>query len=106
MHDDNEVMNILFNDIDFDMFDNVIKCTTAKEVYDAIQTSCEVTEQVRENKMRLFVQQYEYFHSKTGKYLNDIFSIFQKLLNALKLYRRIYLVKDSHLKFLRSMSTE
>ena len=106
VHKDKKAMNILFNGIDSDMFDNVINCTTAKEVWDTIQTLCEGTEQVRENKMQLFVQQYENFHYKAGESLNDVFSRFQKLLNALKLYGRVYLVKDSNLKFLRSLPKE
>ena len=103
VHKDKKVMNILFNGVDSDMFDNVINCTTAKDVWDTIQTLCEGTEQVRENKMQLFVQTYEHFHYKAGESLNDVFSRFQKLLNALKLYGRVYLVKDSNLKFLRSL---
>ena len=51
VHKDNKVMNILFNGIDNDMFDSVINCTTAKEIWDTIQTLYEGTEQVRENKM-------------------------------------------------------
>ena len=38
--------------------------------------------------------------------LNDVFSRFQKLLNALKLYGRAYVVKHSNLKFLRSLPKE
>ncbi|XP_063939761.1 uncharacterized protein LOC135148464 [Daucus carota subsp. sativus] len=86
VHKDNKAMNILFNGIDDDMFDSVINCPTAKEVWDTIQTLCEGTDQVRENKMQLFVQQYESFHSKSGEPLNDLFNRFQKLLNGLKLY--------------------
>ena len=103
VHKDNKAMNILFNGIDDDMFDSVINCPTAKEVWDTIQTLCEGTDQVRENKMQLFVQQYESFHSKSGESLNDLFNRFQKLLNGLKLYGRIYMVKDSNLKFLRAL---
>ena len=53
--------------------------------------------------MQLFVQQYESFHSKFGESLNDLFDRFKKLLNGLKLYGRIYVVKDSNLKFLRAL---
>ena len=83
VHKDNKAMNILFNGIDDDMFDSVINCPTAKEVWDTIQTLCKGTDQVRENKMQLFVQQYESFHSKSGESLNDLFNRFQKLLNRL-----------------------
>ena len=103
VHKDKKAMNLLFNGIDDDMFDSVINCPTAKEVWDTIQTLCEGTDQVRENKMQLFVQQYESFHSKSGESLNDLFNRFQNLLNRLKLYGRIYLVKDSDLQLLRAL---
>ena len=82
----NKAMNIRFNGINDDMFYSVINCPTTEEVWDTIQTLCEGTGEVRENKMQLFVQQYEGFHSKSGECLNDLFNRFQKLLNGLKLY--------------------
>jgi hypothetical protein len=106
VHKDKKTMNILFNGLETEMLDNVINCTTSKEVWDIVQTLCEGTEQVRENKMQLLIQQYEHFHFKNGETLNDTFSRFQKLLNGLKLYGRIYQVKDSNLKFLRSLPKE
>ncbi|KAK1384154.1 hypothetical protein POM88_021889 [Heracleum sosnowskyi] len=99
-------MNILFNGLEQEMFDNVINCTTSKEVWDTVRTLCEGTEQVRENKMQLLIQQYEHFNFKAGETLNDTFSRFQKLLNGLKLYGRIYQTKDSNLKFLRALPKE
>ena len=56
--------------------------------------------------MQLFIQQYEHFHFSHGESLNDTFSRFQKLLNSLKLYGRIYPTKDTNLKFLRALPKE
>ena len=56
IHKDKKAMNILFNGIDAEMFECVLNLTTAKEVWDTIQTICEGTEQVKENKMQLFIQ--------------------------------------------------
>ena len=67
VHKDKKAMNILFNGLDKDMFDNVINCTTSKEVWDTIRILCEGTEQVRENKMQLLIQQYEHFHFKQSE---------------------------------------
>ncbi|KAK1387902.1 hypothetical protein POM88_016080 [Heracleum sosnowskyi] len=74
IHKDKRTMNILFNGLEQEMFDNVINCTTSKEVWDTVRTLCEGTEQVRENKMQLLIQQYEHFHFKAGETLNDTFS--------------------------------
>ncbi|KAL8148605.1 hypothetical protein AgCh_005820 [Apium graveolens] len=106
VHKDKKVMNILFNGLDKDMFDNVINSLSDKEIWDTVQLICEGTEQVRENKMQLLIQQYEYFHSEDRESLNDTFNRFQKMLNGLKLYGRVYQVKDSNLKFLRSLPKE
>ncbi|KAL8124326.1 hypothetical protein AgCh_012105 [Apium graveolens] len=43
---DKKAMNILFNGVDGDMFDNIINCKIAKEVWDTIQIICDGTEQV------------------------------------------------------------
>ncbi|KAK1365124.1 hypothetical protein POM88_040685 [Heracleum sosnowskyi] len=48
MHKDKKAMNILFNGLETDMFDNVINCTIVKEVWDTVQTLCEGTEQISE----------------------------------------------------------
>ncbi|KAL8112699.1 hypothetical protein AgCh_020135 [Apium graveolens] len=103
---DKKAMNILFNGVDGDMFDNIINCKTTKEVWDTIQIFCDGTEQVRENKIQLLIQQYEHFHCKESESLTDIFSRFQNLMNALKLHGRVYQTKDSNLKFLTSLPKE
>ena len=106
MHKDKKAMNILFNVLDKDMFDNVINCTISKEVWDTVLILCEETEQVRDNKIQLLIQQYEHFHFKQIKILSDTYNRFQKLLNALKLYGRAYSTKDTNIKFLRSLPKE
>ena len=106
VHKDKKAINILFNGLDKNMFDNVINYTTSKEVWDTLQTLCEGSEQVRHNKMQLLIQKYEAFHFKSGEFVNDTYSRFQKLLNGLKLYGRTYSTKDTHTKFLRSLPKE
>ena len=45
VHKDKKAMNILFNGLNKNMFDNVINCTTSIEVWDTLQTLCEGSEQ-------------------------------------------------------------
>ncbi|KAL8155337.1 hypothetical protein AgCh_000644 [Apium graveolens] len=101
-----KAMNILFNGVDGDMFDNIINCKSAKDVWDTVQVLCDGTKQVRENKIELLIQQYEHFNSEESESLTEIFNRFQKLLNALKLHGRVYQTKDSNLKFLRYLPKE
>ena len=49
------------------------------------------------------IKQYKSHHFKADESLNDTFNRFQKLLNGLKLYGRVYQVKGSNLKFLRAL---
>ena len=56
--------------------------------------------------MQLLIYKYEHFHFKQGETLNETYSRFQKLLNGLKLYGRVYATKDINLKFLRSLPNE
>ena len=106
VYKDKKAMNILFNGFDKDMFDNVITCTTSKKVWDIVHIICEGTEQVRENKMQLLIQQYEHFYFNQSETLRDTYSRFQKLLNTLKLYGKVYSIKDANIKFLRFLPKE
>ena len=69
VHEDKKAMNFLFNCLDIYMFDNVINCTTSKEVWDTVQILCEGTQQVSKNKLQLLIQQCEYFHLNKVKLL-------------------------------------
>ena len=80
VHKDKKSLTILFNGQDKNMFDNVINYTTSKEVWDTLQTLCEGSEHVRNNKMQLIIQKYEAFHFKSIESVNDTYSRFQKLL--------------------------
>ncbi|KAL8120203.1 hypothetical protein AgCh_017376 [Apium graveolens] len=72
---DKKAMNILFNGVDSDLFDNIINCKTAKDVWDIIQVIYDGTEQVRENKMHFLIQQYEHFHSEEDSNLKLLKSL-------------------------------
>lgn len=61
VHMDKKAMNILFNVIDQDMFENVINYNTSKKVWDNIQTLGEGSEQIWGSKMQFLVQYYEHF---------------------------------------------
>lgn len=93
VHKEKKTINIMFNGLDKNTFDNVINCTTFKQGWDTIKIMCEGTEQVTKNKMRLLIQKYEAFHYKAGESLNDIYASFQKLIIGLKLYEELPLLR-------------
>ena len=53
--------------------------------------------------MQLLIQKYEHFHFKQSETLTETYRRFQKLLNGLKLYGRVYATKYTNLKFQRSL---
>ncbi|KAL8149006.1 hypothetical protein AgCh_006137 [Apium graveolens] len=73
-----------------DMFDNIINCKTTKDVGDTIQVICDGTEQVRENKIQLLIQQYEHFHSEEVSLRNSQYYkefTLDRLYGILKTYK-------------------
>ena len=64
---DKRAKNILFQSLDDDLFENVVNCKTAQEVWQTLLIMHEGTEEVRENKQSLLVQQYEMFTHISGE---------------------------------------
>ncbi|KAK1360411.1 hypothetical protein POM88_044885 [Heracleum sosnowskyi] len=71
-------MNILFNGLEQEMFDNVINCTTAKEVWDTVRTLCEGTEQSSSKR----VEAYDCFSEKHSR----VDYTLERLYGTLKTY--------------------
>ena len=53
---DKKAKNILFMSLEDELFENVVNCRTAKEIWEALLVMHEGTEEVRENKQSLLTQ--------------------------------------------------
>ena len=57
------------------MYNAVVNCTNAKQIWDTLEIINEGSEEVRENKKEILMAQYEQFGSNPGegfqKYLSD-----------------------------------
>ena len=103
---DKKAKNILFQSLEDDLFENVVNCKTAKEVWEALLIMHEGTEEVRENKQSLLTQQYEMFAHVQGENVTATYERFNILLNSLRAYGKIYPNKDLTIKFMRALPSK
>ncbi|XP_063940573.1 uncharacterized protein LOC135149278 [Daucus carota subsp. sativus] len=108
--EDNELINldvtlqlILIESLDPIMYNNVVNCTNAKQIWDTLQIINEGSEEVRENKKEILVAQYEQFVSNPGEGISEVFIRFNNLINNLNLNGKYYNNKEVNLKFLLTL---
>ena len=95
---DDKVRLILHISLDNVMYNRVIGCKTAKEIWDALQVKCQGTTVIKKNRRIVLTQEYEHFDSRDNESLTKIYDIFQKMLNDLSLVNKEYDLEDSNLK--------
>ena len=100
---DKKAKNILFMSLEDELFENVVNCRTAKEIWEALLVMHEGTEEVRENKQSLLTQQYEMFSHIPGENITSTYERFNILLNSLRAYGKIHPNKELIIKFMRSL---
>lgn len=100
---DNSLMLILTDSLDMSMYNNVVNCTTVKQIWETIEILCEGTEEVKENQRQLLVSQYETFMSKQNESITEVFERFNKLINDLQMHGKQYETKEKNLKFLLTL---
>lgn len=103
---DKKAKNILFMSLEDELFENVVNCKTAKEIWEALLIMHEGTEEVRENKQSLLTQQYEMFTYITGESITSTYERFNILLNSLRSFGKIHPNKELIIKFMRSLPTK
>ena len=58
---------ILVESLDLIMYNHVVNCKDAKQIWETIETINEGTKEVRENKPEILTSEYEHFNSTSGK---------------------------------------
>ncbi|KAL8126037.1 hypothetical protein AgCh_013361 [Apium graveolens] len=100
---DSALQLILIESLDNVMYNNIVNCDTAKQIWEKIEILCEGTEEVRSNQRRILISQYEGFMVKPKEGITDVFERFNKLINDLQLYDKFYDVEEVNLKFLLTL---
>ena len=100
---DSGLQLILIESLDNVMYNNIINCDTAKQIWEKIEILCEGTEEVRSNQRQILVSQYETFMAKPKESITDVFERFNKLINDLQLHGKYYEAHEINLKFLLTL---
>ncbi|XP_074356105.1 uncharacterized protein LOC141695788 [Apium graveolens] len=103
---DAKVMNILHNSLDNIMSNMVIAYKTVKAIRDDLETQCQGTLEIKNNRRVVLVQEYEQFDARPDETITDNYDRLLTLLNDLSLVGKDYDIEDSNTKFLRALPEE
>lgn len=87
---DSNVRNILHSSLDYVLSNRMISCKTVKEIWDTLETQCQGTMAIKENKRVVLIQEYEHFQNKADESLTDTYDIFLTLMNNISLVGKEY----------------
>ena len=95
---------ILIESLDLVMYNNIVNCTSGKQICKTIEILCEGSTKVKDNKKQILVSQYEGFMAKANESITEVFERFNKLINDLQLHNKYYETNEVNLKFLLTLS--
>lgn len=98
-----KAMGYLYESLDFDMFVDVQNCSTAKEIWDALNLLYEGNEEQKRNKIRMLMREFEMFKHKPEEPLESIYKRYTRLLLELKSYGEVLRNEVINDKFMRSL---
>ncbi|KAI4387127.1 hypothetical protein MLD38_004981 [Melastoma candidum] len=71
-------------------YNRISACTTAKEIWDRLILTHEGTDQVKETRINLLVQQYEAFKMKPDESISEMYDRLNTIINSLALLGKNY----------------
>ncbi|KAK2969918.1 hypothetical protein RJ640_000531 [Escallonia rubra] len=100
---DDKAKNIINCGLDINEYNRVSACETTREIWRLLEVTHEGTNQVKDTKINMLVQQYEAFKMKEHESINEMYSRFTLIINGLRLLGKIYPEKEVVRKVLRSL---
>ncbi|KAL8113782.1 hypothetical protein AgCh_020907 [Apium graveolens] len=94
---DSNLQLILIESLDNVMYNNIINCELAKQIWEKVEIPCEGNEEVSSNQIRILVSQYQDFIAKPKEGITKVFERFNKLKNDLQLHDKYYEVEERKL---------
>lgn len=85
---------------DLIMYNNVVNCQNANQIWDTLEIICEGSEEVRENRLEILNVQFKQFGANLGEGVSEVFIKYNNLINNLNLNGRWPKNKEINLKFL------
>ncbi|GJU15219.1 hypothetical protein Tco_1143185 [Tanacetum coccineum] len=80
----NEVKMVIYNALPRKEYERIFKCQTAKEIWDTLLIIHQGNNQVKANKIDLFVQQYKQFIIPEEESIDNAFAKFNTIITSLK----------------------
>jgi len=103
---DLKARNILVSSIRVDEYHFVSHYKTSKDMWDALETFHEGTDEVKQSKINTLVQQYELFCMKDGETISSMQMRFTHIVNKLQNLGKTISNQDCTNKILRCMTKE
>ena len=94
---------ILVYDIDRTEYNRIFQCKTAKEVWRILEITHEGTNQVKDSKVRILVNDYEMFKMKPNESIVEMFTRFMDVVNGLEGLGNMVSEEDKVSKILRCL---
>ncbi|GJV87081.1 zf-CCHC domain-containing protein [Tanacetum coccineum] len=99
----NEAKMVIYNALSRKEYERIFMCLTAKEIWDTLLITHQSNNQVKANKIDLFVQQYEQFLILEEELIDNAFAKFNTIITSLKELDEGFSSKNCVRKFLRAL---
>ncbi|GJZ58627.1 hypothetical protein Tco_0614443 [Tanacetum coccineum] len=99
----NEAKMVIYNALPRKEYERIFMCQTAKEIWDTLLITHQGNNQVKANKIDLFVQQYEQFMIPEEESIDNAFAKFNTIITSLKALDEGFSSKNCVRKFLRAL---
>ncbi|XP_073224770.1 uncharacterized protein [Cicer arietinum] len=83
--------------------ERVDECTTAKEVWDTLQTHHEGTSHVKETRIDIGIRKFELFEMQDGETIDEMYSRFTTIVNEMRSIGKAYTVQERVRKIMRCL---
>ncbi|XP_047337493.1 uncharacterized protein LOC124941240 [Impatiens glandulifera] len=102
----NLAMDILYRYLDDNMFNYIISCESAKEVWERLTQLCEGNEQTKVNKFLVAIQQFDNFKMRPRETMSEIDVRFSKIVATLSILGKTYSNREIAIKVMRALPRE
>ncbi|GKC06195.1 hypothetical protein Tco_0997805 [Tanacetum coccineum] len=101
-----EAKMVLYNGLPKKEYEIIFMCKTAKDVWNSLVITHQGNKQVKDNKIDLFVKQYEQFIIFDDETIDCAFARFNNIVTSLKALDESFLSRNHVRKFLRDLPTK
>ncbi|XP_047312459.1 uncharacterized protein LOC124915741 [Impatiens glandulifera] len=100
---DNLAMEILYRSLDDNMFNYIISCESAKEIWDRLTKLCEDNAQTKENKITVATQQFDNFKMRPRETMTKFDARFSQIITTLSILGKTYNNREIVIKVMRAL---